>query len=1094
MSNKYDFCHLHRHCEGSIQDGAGKVEDGVKYAAEMGHKGVAVTDHGNLISYIRFYNQAKESGIKHVFGLEAYLCEDMNIKDKDHKDYNHCTILVKNEQGFKNILKLNNMAQEYGFYYRPRIDWDTLFKHKEGLIIFSGCVIGKTCQLILNGRTNEAMSWNRMMKKEIGSDYYIETMLSDFSEQAKCNVELLNISKTLDIPTVITGDAHYTKPEDYKAQQAMMLLASKATIHDLEEQERKKAIRIAGGEIESQEEKDRIWVFSSNQYWMKNETEMENAWDKWHKSYYPKEEFEKGMNQSGLIVDTVEDVSLDVSQKMPKADLPDGVDHKKYFEDLLNEKMKEKNLTGNEVYEKRLEFELSIINKKNLVDYFLVNYDIIGWCKRNNIFVGPGRGSAGGALVCYLLNITEIDPLKFDLLFERFLDIGRKEMPDIDTDFEIDERDRVKQYISDRYGKENFASICALGTFRARNIVRDIMRVYGHEPDEMNIISKLIPEDAVFIDGDIMVGNDPYKQPVLDKFFEDNPEVKGIASTLFGQIRHISKHAAGIVITNKPLDETIATIRSGDEIMTAWTEGLYRKELSQLNVLKLDILGLKTLSMLKKACELAGFHYKDLLNTDENDTMVYQKIGEAELMKGIFQFDSNTGTWLFKHMKPQCFADVVALAALDRPGPLDSGMAFEYIDIMHNIIPTPVYDHPAINEVLKETHGVIVYQEQLMLLSQKLSGFDSAESSSLRKNLVKGAHSKEAIIKEKKERETLMNKFIDGAIANNCKRDVAEKLWETMVKFARYGFNKAHSVGYAYVSFWTMWMKIYHPTEFYAALLSYAGEDDIPEIIDEMRRLGIEIQYPDINTSGYDFTPDKDKFRILFGLGKIKYLGINAQNDIMKLRPFTSFQDFCDRVEKKNCNKRGKEALIRSGCFDSINPDRADLFRQLAMLSAKKNEVVEKEVYTIEQKLVDEQKFLSVIISEIIPIRKRTASIEHDYKRYKLESSKLNDPELYARMEKNAGEWQDPKSGIWYERFSGWITSLESLTSKSGNEMLRFAMITHEGNKEAFFIMKWDSFYGQLSKLREGAPISLAIFKRANKKEFPKLTHLKELT
>lgn len=1090
--NKYNFCHLHRHCEASIQDGAGKIEDGVIYAKEMGHPAVAITDHGSLISYVRFYNEAKVSGIKHIFGLEAYLCDDMTMKDKEHREYNHCTILVKNKIGYQNILKLNNYSQANGFYYRPRLDWDTLLKHKEGLIILSGCVIGRTCQYILDDKYEEAEAWTRMMKKEMGDDYYMETMVSDFKEQAKCNRFILELSRKYNIPGVVTGDAHYTKKEDYIAQKVMMLINAKATMKELEEQNRRKALAQETGD--SQEEKDKIWIFDSDQYWMKNEEEMMESWQKWHSEYYPLNEFEQHLNESGKIADKVELVDLDTSFKMPKADLPAGTDHNQYFQEALSKAMTEKGLEGEPDYWDRLKVETGIIEQKGLVDYFLVTADVIGWAKRNDVFVGPGRGSAGGSLVCYLLEITDIDPIKHGLLFERFLDLGRVEMPDIDTDFEIEKRESVKQYIMERYGSEHVASISALGTFRARNIIRDVARVYDKPIEEINELTKLIPDDSVFVEGQLIVGGDEFHERTVDRFFQDNPQIKDIAGRLFGQIRHVSKHAAGIIITDRPLDECVATINVGGEIMTAWSEGIYRKELTQLNVLKLDILGLKTLSIIKKACKLIGEDYKNLMNLNITDHQVYDNIADNGLIKGIFQFDSNTGSWLYNFMKPRNFNDIVALSALDRPGPLDSHMAFEYIDRMHGIIPAENFSHYATTEVLKETYGVFVFQEQLMTLAKKLSNFTPLEASALRKNLVKISFSNQARKKAEEQRVIIRKQFIDRAVANGASEAEVEKLWEGMAKFARYGFNKSHSVGYSYITFWTMWLKTYYPVEFYTALLTYSDEEEIPPILNEMHRMGIELDHPDINKSDLDFTPDPEGLRILYGIGKVKFVGNKAQEEIILKKPYTSYEDFCQKTAKVKVNKKVKEALIRSGAFDSLREERAWLLNLIAKEGLRKKDPIPEVVpYTNFHKLEDEKKYLGALLSEDAKPGFRGVNVERQYKKYLGARLKESRPDLIDIFEKNKGEKLDPVSGITYERFSGFISRVEKTTSKSGNDMLILKMDVYDDKSIKFFVMKWHKLFEMISNLQPNEPVIIAIEKRTNKADFGNITHIKKL-
>jgi DNA polymerase-3 subunit alpha len=1052
MENKYDFCHLHRHCEASVQDGAGKIEDGIKYAKEMGHKAVAITDHGNLISFVRMFNQAQDIDIKHIFGLEAYVCDDMNLKDKDHRSYNHCTILVKNQQGFQNLLKLNNAAQKHGFYYRPRVDWDTLLRHKEGLIILSGCVLGKTAQLILNGKYEEADAWTRMMKAEMGDDYYIELMASDYPAQKDANKYLLELSEKYQIPGVLTGDAHYVRKEDYEAQKTMMLMSAKATLADLAKQEEEKKTAEERGE--TFDEKDKIWIFSSDQYWMKNENEMIESWDKWHKDYYPFEKFEQHLNESGKIADKVDVVKLDTTYKVPKAIVPEGYTHENYFIKLLNEAMIEKGLDTKQEYQERLATEIEIIKEKGLVDYFLVNADIIGWAKRNDIFVGPARGSAGGSLVCWLLKITEIDPLKYDLLFERFLDLGRKEMPDIDTDFEIEERDRVKDYISSRYGEDHVANIAALGNFRAKNIIRDVCRVYNYDPQEVNAISKELGEHATFENGKLY-GPDgqEIRSQILDEVFTKNPAIKRISETLYGQIRHISRHAAGVVITDRPLDECIATIRVGDDVMTAWTDGIYNKELSQLNVLKLDILGLKTLSMLKKACAFAGFSYRDLPTEDLEDKEVYETINDLELLSGVFQFDSHAGSRWFKKMKPQCFNDIVALAALDRPGPIDSGKTEEYIKVMHGEIEQTKFNHPAVSEILDPTYGAIVYQEQLMILGKRFAGFTAAEASTLRKNLVKGTHSEAGKTKEALQRIELHNKFISGAVANGSTEEDAEAIWDLMVTFARYGFNKAHSVAYALVSYWTMWMKVHYPREFYASLLSYSPEEDLHAIVKEMKRINIQLAAPDVNISNYDFTPNKEEASVLFGLGKIKFLGNKAIEKIIELRPFTSFEEMCEKIEKRVLNKRGKEALIRSSALRSLEKDTGLLLQQLNQQGAKKNEIIRYEEYSDATRYDDERTYLGLSVS-FADREEDKGSKFKSYNNITMRKHPLYE-ELLAKFQKCGGKMPHAVTARVYDYTSAIIADIAVTKNRKNKDQKIVTLRTIDDKTIKFILQNW---------------------------------------
>ncbi len=886
MSASVDFVHLHVHSEYSLLDGASKLKEIIDKVKRLNMNAVALTDHGNMYGAVKFYLSSKEIGIKPIIGCEMYLAPRTRFDKETKEDRSpyHLTVLAKDDIGYKNLISLVTLSHLEGFYQKPRIDRELLEKHKDGLIVLSGCLAGQIPSLILENKYSEAKNVAKWFKEIFNDDFYLELMDNGIPEQIAVTKKLLQLSKELDIPIVATNDTHYTNKEDAQAQDILMCIGMNKTIDD-----------------------ETRMKFYGEEFYLKSAEEMQKIF--------------------GEIPDAIEN-TVKISEKcnfqlqtnslhFPDFPVPERHTHMSYLRELVeNGLIKKYGQNCSKEVRERVDYELSIIEKMGYAPFFLVVQDFINYAKSKGIEVGPGRGSAAGSIVAYLIGITEIDPLKFSLLFERFLNIERVTMPDIDTDFCYERRQEVIDYVSNKYGPDHVAQIITFGTMAARGVIRDVGRVLNLPLQEVDKIAKLVPSTP---DAKLDEAVENVKE--LKTLYTQDPKVKKLIDTakkLEGLSRHASVHAAGVVISQKPLFNYVPLQKSGDDqIVTQYA----MKEIEKIGLLKMDFLGLKNLTMIAKALklikELNGVEI-DIKKIPLDDIKTYDLLSKGDTL-GLFQLEGQGMRNLIKEVQPRKFEEIIDLLALFRPGPLDSGMVDDYIERKKGIKKI-VYEIDELKEILGETYGVILYQEQVMQIANKIAGFTMGEADILRYAMGK---------KNPVEMAKQKDKFISGAVKLGHSKEKAKDLFELCEKFARYGFNKSHSTAYAMISYQTAFLKANYPKEFMAALLSSSvgDTDKINVYISESIRMGIKILPPDINESEKDFMPVKDGIR--FALSAIKNVGFGAIDSIIASRkkdgPYKSLRDFANRIDSRLVNKRVLESLIKSGAFDSFGYTRAGL-------------------------------------------------------------------------------------------------------------------------------------------------------------------------
>lgn len=902
--SKQSFVHLHNHSEYSLLDGASRIPDLVKRAKELGMPAIALTDHGNMYASVNFYNEAMQQGIKPIVGCELYLAPKSRLSKevKEDRTSNHLTILAKNLIGYVNLIKLVTIANTEGFYYKPRIDKEVLQKHAEGLIVLSGCSLGEIPMLLLSGEDEKARQAAKGYKEIFGEDFYLEVQDLGYPEQKEINLKIQALSKELGVRLVATNDSHYVNKEDALAQDVMLCIQTGKT---LEEKERMR--------LETQE------------FYIKSADEMQVLF-----AHMPE------ALESTLEIAQKIDLKMDIGKShLPHFDVPGGETPNSYLERLAWEGIKTrygvvdqetgKHLIPPEV-KNRVEYELKMIEKMNYAAYFLIVQDFVNYAKSHGIEVGPGRGSAAGSIVSYALGITSVDPLKFKLLFERFLNPERVSMPDIDIDFCYERRGEVIDYVTKKYGADHVAQIITFGTMAARGSIRDVGRVLNIPLMEVDRIAKMIPFGPnVTIDFALET------QKELKELYDKSATVKkliDLAKSIEGMSRHASVHAAGVVISEKPLTEYVPlqAIAEG-QLVTQYP----MEDLEKIGLLKMDFLGLRNLTMIDHTVKIIK-RVKDV-DVDlsqlsfEGDGPTYKLLSEGETI-GVFQLESAGMRALIKKLKPGTFEELIALLALYRPGPLESGMVDDFIKRKHKIIPVK-YDLPQLEPILRETYGVILYQEQVMEIASKIAGFTLGEADILRRAMGK---------KKTKEMAEMREKFINGAVGKGVARNKAAHLFNLCEKFAGYGFNKSHSTAYGVIAYQTAYLKAHYPVEFMAALLSsiMGNTDKLTLYISECLRMGIKILPPDVNESFRRFTVVPGGIR--FGLTAVKNVGGGAIENITQLkteRPFDSLKDFCERVDLRVCNKRVIESLIKAGAFDSLSQNRAHLLSALEGIMEK---------------------------------------------------------------------------------------------------------------------------------------------------------------
>ncbi len=877
------FAHLHCHTHYSLLDGASRIPDLIARTKELGMTALAVTDHGNLYGALEFYTKAKDAGINPILGYEAYIAP-ASRKSRDAARMKeasfHLTLLAKNRCGFQNLIKLASYAYLDGFYYKPRIDKELLEQHHEGLICLSGCAAGELSNLILGNRFDEARQVVAWYQRLFGDDYYLEIQNAGLEIQRLCGEGTIDLANSMGLPLVATNDAHYLKQEDAAAHDVLLCVNTHALRSDL------KRMKMEG---------DQFFVRSPEQMY----------------AAFPGQEAAVARSQE--IADKVV-IDLDLKTRhFPVFTPPDNKPVGDYLHELCLAGLKWR--YGDEVPPEalpRLEFELGVINRMGFASYFLIVWDFARFARENGI-PALARGSACGALVAYTLGLSNVCPLKYDLLFERFLDPNRAEAPDIDIDFCRDRRALVLNYVKEKYGSENVAQIGTFGTLRAKAVVRDVARALGVPLDRADEIAKSVPDtlhislaDALKDSAELKAAydQDPAVQEVID-----------VGMRLEGLAKSAGTHAAGVVIGDKPLDEYVPLQRiSGkDEILTQWTE------VEKAGLLKMDFLGLRNLTILDKAVKNVKLHREIDIDPQQlpvDDLKTFQLLQRGET-KGVFQLESGGMRDLLTKMKPDAFNDIIATSALYRPGPLEGGMVMTYVNVKHGVEPVPVL-HPVVDEILAETYGVMVYQEQVMRILNRLGGIELSKAYAC----IKAISKKKAETIEKNRIE-----FINGAQQRGMAADEAANLFGLIEKFAGYGFNKSHSTAYAAIAYQTAYLKAHYPVEFMAALLSCGMEDTdrICEHIDDCRRMKIAVLPPDVNRSDVEFGVSGDK--LTFGLGAIKGVGAQAVQAIVDQRvaagPYRDIFDLAERVDPRQLTKGLLEILIKAGALDSLGPHRA---------------------------------------------------------------------------------------------------------------------------------------------------------------------------
>ncbi len=880
------FAHLHVHTEYSLLDGACIIEKLLDRAAEYGMPAIAITDHGNMFGVIDFCKAAKKRGIKPIVGSEMYVAKrsrhDRKTTDKT-RDYHHLTLLVKTEQGYRNLMYLSSASYREGFYYKPRVDKDLLKKHSEGLIALSGCLEGEPASMLLQGKKEKAIAAVRAYQKIFGPEnYFIELQDNGLSEQKRILPELAAIARETGAGIVASNDVHYVDKADALAQDVLMCIQTNTTIKD----------------------PNRL-RFGTQEFYLKSPQEMAALF----------EGIPEALENTIRIAERCEYRPGEATPQLPHFQVPEGYTADSYLRELCEDGLQRRYEKVTPEIRERLDMELGVISRMGYSSYFLIVSDFIRFARSRGIPVGPGRGSAAGSLVAYLLTITNLDPLRHGLLFERFLNPDRVSLPDIDIDFCYERRGEIINYVIEKYNKDNVAQIITFGTMAARAAIRDVGRGLGIPYGRVDEIAKLVPNEL-----NISLQAAIERVPELQENMRTDPEVGQlleIAQSLEGIARHASTHAAGVVISPKPIYEFVPLYQSSTgDVTTQYS----MKNLEEIGLLKMDFLGLKTLTVIDQTLSMIRQLRGKEVNIDEiplDDPPTYELLNNA-LTLGVFQLESSGMRDLARKVGINNFDDLVALVALFRPGPMN--MLPDYIKRKHGEVAIE-YDAPGLEPILKETYGVMLYQEQVMKIASELGGFSLSEADILRKAMGK---------KNREVMERNREAFIKGAAKKGISEQAAERIFEKMAQFAGYGFNKSHSAAYALIAFQTAYLKANYPVEYMAATLTseVGNTPKLATYIEECRRMNIPVLPPDVNISDLRFTVDDGRIR--FGLAAVKNVGENAIKAIIEERrkdgPFKSLFDFCARVDGRLVNKRVIESLVKCGAFDTLGEKRSRLF------------------------------------------------------------------------------------------------------------------------------------------------------------------------
>ncbi|MDD5476520.1 MAG: DNA polymerase III subunit alpha, partial [Syntrophales bacterium] len=886
-----EFVHLHLHTQYSLLDGACRIPEILAIAKSYKMDSLAITDHGNMFGAIEFYLEAQKAGIKPIIGCEVYVAPKSRL-DKSgsgiEEAANHLILLARDESGYQNLMKLVSIGYLEGFYYRPRIDKEILSQHAQGIIGLSACLKGEVPWLIQQKRFNDALKAADTFQSIFGKgNFYLEIQANSIPEQKIVNEGLVKIAKELDMPLVATNDVHYPTKDKAAAHEALLCIQTQTTLED------PKHMR-----------------FQTDEFYFRSPEEMKTTFRDYPQAIKNTLEIAQRCN-----------LELDFKQlHLPKYNPPEGKDKEAYLLELCENGMKNKGLTDNPEAQSRLGHEFKIIKDMGFISYFLIVWDFISHAKEKGIPVGPGRGSAAGSLVSFLLGITDLNPLKYGLLFERFLNPERMSMPDIDIDFCYERRQEVIDYVTQKYGKENVAQIITFGTMQARGVIRDVGRVMAIPYADVDRIAKLVPAEL-----DMTLKKAMESEPELNNLYKNDPEINkliNIALSLEGLNRHASVHAAGVIITDKPLQNYMPLFKTGDDqITTGYSMGLLEK----IGLLKVDFLGLKTLTVVDETLKLIKKTRGIELKADElplDDANTYKLLASSHTV-GVFQVESSGMRDLLKKLIPEHFEDLIALLALYRPGPIGSGMLDDFMKRKHGLTPIK-YEHPKLEPILKETYGIMVYQEQIMQIASALAGFSLAQADILRKAMGKK-------IPEVMEKQR--SNFVRGCVKNSIKEATATKIFDLIEYFSGYGFNKSHSTAYAIVSYNTAFLKANYPVEFMTALLTSERDntDKIVMYVNEAQQMGLKVLPPDINESDVLFKVE-DPTSIRFGLLAIKNVGRGAAESIVEARQkakFKSLEDLCTRIDLRLANRKVLESLIKCGALDCLGAARARMFANL---------------------------------------------------------------------------------------------------------------------------------------------------------------------
>ena len=891
-----EFTHLHLHTDYSLLDGACDVEKLVDRVADIGQKAVAITDHGNIYGAVHFFDAAKKKGIKPILGCELYICKkDDHRADPQGDDYNHLLVLAENEEGYRNLVRITSEASLHGFYRKPRVSKKYLAEHSQGLIGFSGCLAGEVCENLMAGNYNAAKATAAQYQDIFGKgNFFLEIQDQGLELEKKIHADLFRLEKELDIPLVATNDSHYLCEDDSHAHEVLLCVQTASSIHD-----------------------PKRFKFDSDQFFVKSAAQMEKLF-----SHAP-----EVVSRTMQFAERCSLKLTKVDNPFPEFAVPAGHTIDSYFEQVCRagfrkrldtsiRHLQDRGLLRNPIsdYEARLEREISIIKQMKFPGYFLIVWDFIRYAREHDIPVGPGRGSAAGSLVGYVMEITDIDPLQNALLFERFLNPERISMPDIDIDFDMNRRGEVIEYVTRKYGREQVAQIITFNTMAAKAAIKDVGRALDMPYGDVDRIAKLVPTTV-----GVTIEQALKDSPPLQEAYDSNPQIRELIDTarkLEGLVRGAGVHASAVVIAPRPLNELVPLNRAkNDEIVTAYD----MKAVEKMGLLKMDFLGLTTLTVIHDCLKLIAKNRSeklDLATIPLDDQTTYEKVFHRALTSGVFQFESGGMRDVLRRYKPTSVEDLTALNALYRPGPIQGGMIDDFIDRKwgrKNV----EYELPPLEVILKETLGVIVYQEQVMQIANALAGYSLGEADLLRRAMGK---------KDPAEMAKQRDRFVSGALEKKYPKDKVVRIFDLMEQFAGYGFNKSHSAAYAILAYQTAYLKTHYPIEFMAALLTseISKPENVVKYITECREMEIRVEPPDVLFSDADFTPHGDAIR--FGLTAIKNVGRNAIDSILAARrelaeqnkSFASYWEFCEKVDLRLMNKRVLESLVKAGALDSL--------------------------------------------------------------------------------------------------------------------------------------------------------------------------------